>query len=79
MPKEVRYVTDGITLEQTPIETKIPCQILKNGSKVDGTVAGGKLTVTGAEEGDVILVGGYTYKQLLLNTSKCKQVNSQKT
>lgn len=61
MPKEVRYVTSGITLEQTPIETKIPCQILKNGSKVEGTVAGGKLTVTGATEGDVILVGGYTY------------------
>ena len=61
MPKEVKYVTDGITLEQTPIETKIPCIKLKDGSKVDGTVAGGKLTVTGATAGDAILVGAYTY------------------
>ena len=62
MPKEVRYATGGITLEHTPLETKIPCQILKNGSKVEGTVSGTKLTIaTGAEEGDVILVGAYTY------------------
>ena len=62
MPKEVKYVTGGITLEHTPLETKIPCQILKNGSKVEGTVAGGKLTIAdGAEAGDVILVGAYTY------------------
>lgn len=62
MPKEVRYVTGGITLEHTPLEAKIPCQILKNGSKVEGTVSGTKLTIaTGAEEGDVILVGAYTY------------------
>lgn len=61
MPKEVRYVTGGITLEHTPLEAKIPCQILKNGSKVEGTVASTKLTVAGAEEGDVILVGAYTY------------------
>lgn len=61
MPKEVRYVTGGIDLEETPIEAKIPCQILKNGSKVDGTVSGTKLTVASATEGDIILVGGYTY------------------
>ena len=62
MPKEVRYVTGGITLEHTPLATKIPCQILKNGSKVEGTVSGTKLTIAdGAEEGDVILVGAYTY------------------
>jgi len=62
MPKEVRYVTGGIDLEETPIEAKIPCQILKNGSKVDGTVTAGKLTVTGAEAGDKVLIGGYTYQ-----------------
>ena len=61
MRKEVRYVTGGIDLEETPIEAKIPCQILKNGSKVDGTVSGTKLTVASATEGDIILVGGYTY------------------
>lgn len=62
MPKEVKYVTSGITLDHTPTETKIPCQILKNGSKVEGTVSGTKLTIdSGAEEGDVILVGAYTY------------------
>ena len=61
MPKEVKYVTDGITLDHTPLEATIPCQILKNGSKVGGTVAGKKLTVAGATEGDVILVGAYTY------------------
>ena len=62
MPKEVKYVTDGITLEQTPIERTIPCIKLKDGSKVDGTVTAGKLTVTGAQAGDKVLIGGYTYQ-----------------
>ena len=62
MPKEVKYVADGITLEQTPIERTIPCIKLKDGSKVEGTVTAGKLTVTGAEAGDKVLIGGYTYQ-----------------
>ena len=61
MPKEVKYVTEGITLEQTPIETKIPCIKLKDGSKAEGTVAGTRLTISGATAGDAILVGAYTY------------------
>lgn len=61
MPKEVKYVTSGITLEHTPLETKIPCIKLKDGSKVDGTVAGTTLTISGATAGDAILVGAYTY------------------
>lgn len=61
MPKEVKYVTSGITLDHTPIEETIPCIKLKDGSKVDGTVAGTTLTISGATEGDAILVGAYTY------------------
>lgn len=61
MPKEVRYVTSGITLDHTPIERTIPCIKLKDGSKVNGTVAGTTLTISGATEGDAILVGAYTY------------------
>lgn len=72
MPKEVRYVTGGIDLEETPIEATIPCQILKNGSKVAGTVSGTKLTVASATEGDIILVGAYTY-----NASSAKHFKVQ--
>ena len=61
MPKEVKYGSDGIDLEQTPIETKIPCIKLKDGSKAEGTVAGTRLTISGATAGDAILVGAYTY------------------
>lgn len=63
MPKEVKYTTGGITLEQTPIEKTIPCEIAKTGAKVQGTVADKKLTIAeGVTEGDVILVGGYKYQ-----------------
>ena len=72
MPKEVKYVTGGIDLEETPIEATIPCQILKNGSKVAGTVSGTKLTVASATEGDIILVGAYTY-----NASSAKHFKVQ--
>lgn len=76
MPKEVKYATDGITLEHTPIEKTIPCVKLKDGTKVDGTVAGTKLTIAdGAVEGDAILVGAYTYNA---TSTKYFQVQSGK-
>lgn len=63
MPKEVAYVADGITLSPTPAPTitKLPCE-LPDGSKVEGTVTAGKLTVAGAGAGDKVLIGGYTYQ-----------------
>lgn len=73
MPKEVKYTTSGIDLEETPIEKTIPCINLKDGSKVEGTVSDKKLTISaGADEGDVILVGAYTY-----NASSAKHFKVQ--
>ena len=71
MPKEVAYVESGITLSPTPAPTiaKLPCE-LKDGSKVEGTVSQGKLTVTGAKPGEMVLIGGYTYQASDANSFK---------
>ena len=71
MPKEVAYVESGITLSPTPAPsiTKLPCE-LKDGSKVEGTVSQGKLTVAGAKPGEMVLIGGYTYQATEANSFK---------
>lgn len=61
--KDYTYVTAGITLNPAPKATSgtIKCWN-KEGKLVSGTLQNGKLTVTGAQDGDVITVGSYLYQ-----------------
>lgn len=60
--KEYSFVSGGITLSPTPKSTSgtIKCWDSK-GKAVDGTITSGKLTITGANPGDVVTVGSYEY------------------
>lgn len=60
--KEYTYATAGVTLSPAPKNASASIQCwLADGTVKTGTVSGGKITIEGADEGEVVMVGSYEY------------------
>ena len=62
MPKNYTVVGGKVTLDKTPITgEEVKVYSLKTNKEVPSTLAGNVLTLTGAEEGEIVFVGGFKY------------------
>ena len=62
MPKNYTVAGGKVTLDKTPLDgEEVKVYSLKTNKEIPSVLAGNVLTLTGAEEGEIVFVGGFKY------------------